>query len=236
MRERWEGSYTSSRMCCVPYDQSRGVQGLRRARDPFSLFSTKLIMQDEAVLVPPGFKPLSGCPLLLGRTAWSCTWLSGPASMANLAVHCLLPDMKLWPQGALNHSSNAQLLPTPELPLCLEHFSLYGQKTASSFFSAQLQCRSFRKATCHPRSKPGPRQSLPRQHALFLPSIYRNDLLSVFHCPWKRDEVGPVSFLLSRLLNTCMRSRGCFRKDKQFTRHIWVWAQFLKAWAVDLAP
>lgn len=62
----WEGSYTSSRMCCVPCDESRGVRGLRRARDPFSLFSTKPIMQHEAVLVPPGFKPLSGCPLLLG--------------------------------------------------------------------------------------------------------------------------------------------------------------------------
>lgn len=65
VKGRPEGSYTSSRVCCMPCDQSREQGGgLRRARAPFSLFSTQAILQCKAVSVPPGFKPLSGCPLL----------------------------------------------------------------------------------------------------------------------------------------------------------------------------
>lgn len=56
---------TSSRACLTPRTSPEiRVPGRRGARSPFSLFSTKPIIQHKAVPVPPGFKPLSGCPLL----------------------------------------------------------------------------------------------------------------------------------------------------------------------------
>ena len=81
-KEQWQGPFQSrggreetgrqiplkQSVCALPLvtsPESRGL-GLRRARFPFSPFATKLIIQHKAVLVHPGFKPLSGCPLLLG--------------------------------------------------------------------------------------------------------------------------------------------------------------------------
>lgn len=164
-----EGSCTTSRVCGTPVTspESRG-QGLRGARDPFSLS-----LQSWS---------------LSRRLFWSLSTLGGGAQWPWRPVAHRKNTRVLYvaarPQqpGPPYHplalealatrpslpSSNTQLLPTPRatagsLPFVWNTFFILARR-ASPHCSAQLEWHPFRAVTRHLPSKQGPRRSLSWQH------------------------------------------------------------------------